>query len=86
MARESFTREERALVEKARELSYGDYEMRRSFFKQALRTMYPYRTDYHVARVIYSIGSNLVLDESDIIDFVTEIWGISEDRFYGLIW
>ncbi len=81
-----FTRQEKAIIARAIELSEGDYEMRRNYFKEVLHRLYSYRNDHHSARLVYAIGSNLVLDESDIIDFVTDIWGISEDRFHSMIW
>ncbi len=84
MAKE-FDREEVAMIKRAQELSNGDYEARRTLFKNVLRESYADRNNYHAARLIYSIGCNLVLDESDIIDFVTDIWGISEDKFYGMV-
>lgn len=71
MAKE-LNREERALIKRAQELSNDDYEARRTLFKNKL---YADRNNYHAARFVYSIGDNLVLDESDIIDFVTDIWG-----------
>lgn len=85
MRNKYFSSQEIALINRAKELSYGDYEMRRNYFKEALRRTRSGRYDAHTANLLYSIGCNLVLDESDIIDFVTEIWGISESDFHSMV-
>lgn len=86
MGHKEFSRDEIKLFDYARSIQDGDYEMRRNYFKRALNEFYNYRRNYHYARLVYGIGQHLVLDESDIIDFVEEYWGMSKDELYRLVW
>lgn len=80
-----FTREERNLILKVRKWAENQsYETRRAYFYDLLRRIGS-RPDYKDIRFAYSIAQNLVLDESDLIDIMCSVWGLSEDDIYGCV-
>lgn len=80
-----FSREEMAIIKNARKCGeYDNYEVRRAKFCELLRRI-GRNPNSHYIRFAYSIGQNLVLDESDIIDFMESIWGLSSSDIYCVL-
>lgn len=80
-----FSRQEQAVILDARR--YGEcqgYSARRSKFYELLRRI-GRSPDGHAIRFAYAIGQNLVLDESDIVEIMQDVWGLSSDSIYRYV-
>ncbi len=81
----NFSKEEIRIIKDARRCGeYDDYEVRRAKFCELLRRI-GRNPSPHYIRFAYSIGQNLVLDESDIVDFMGSIWGLSSSDIYRCV-
>lgn len=78
----SFSRQDIALIKKVRKWAESNsYDSRRNYFYAFLDDIGRSPSGYEV-RLAYSIAQNLVLDESDLIDIMGEVWGLSSDEIY----
>lgn len=77
-----FSKQEQAIIKGARECGeYYSYEVRRAKFYELLRRIGKNPSSHYI-KFAYAIGQNLVLDESDIVDIIHDVWGLSSSDIY----
>lgn len=78
-----FSSQEKAILKGAKECGeYYSYEIRRNKFYELLSRL-GRNPSRHYIKFAYAIGQNLVLDESDIVDIMCDVWGISSSDIYN---
>lgn len=82
----TFSRDEIKLIKKVREWAeYQSYDTRRNYFYRVLNEI-GHNPTSHEVKFAYSISQNLVLDESDLIEIMSDFWGMSHDEIYRCVW